>query len=66
MKYRLRFIFISVFGLGNLILSLSEIFRDKLTDFEFGFLEGISVVFILTGAIYLLYDFAKKNIRLSA
>ncbi len=41
------------FGLGNVFLIISRIFSNRLTNFELGFLEGLSVVFILIGASYL-------------
>lgn len=53
MKKPLRVLLFMTFGLGNLLLLLSRTFNDNLTDFGLGFLEGISIVFILTGTIYL-------------
>jgi hypothetical protein len=48
--------------LGFLIFSLSIIFRARLTDFELGFCEGISIVFIVAGFIYMCWCIFKgKN-----
>jgi hypothetical protein len=50
------------YSLGLMIFSISSIFRDSLTNFELGFCEGISMVFIVTGVIFMgLCIFKKEN-----
>lgn len=50
------------YALGFLIFSLSSIFRDSFTDFQLGFFKGISIVFIVTGFIYICWCIFKgKN-----
>lgn len=46
---------------GYLTLSLSNIFRNSLSDFTRGFLEGFSIVCILIGFIYVIWCIAKKK-----
>lgn len=53
MKKSVRFLFFLTFGVGNLLLIFSRIFSDQLNDFFLGFLEGISIVLIINGTIYL-------------
>jgi len=53
MKKPIRFLLFLTFGVGSLLLILSRIFSDNLNDFLLGFLEGISVVLIISGTIYL-------------
>lgn len=44
-----------------LILPLSHIFKNELTDFTLGFCEGISCVFIIIWSIYLVYCIIKRK-----
>ena len=48
-------------AIGAAIFSLSSIFRNELSDFALGFCEGVSVVLILSSAIYLIRYFVKKK-----
>ena len=48
-------------AIGTGIFSLSSIFRNELSDFTLGFCEGVSVVLILSSAIYLIRYFVKKK-----
>ena len=48
-------------AIGAGIFSLSSIFRNELSDFALGFREGLSVVLILSSAIYLIRYFVKKK-----
>ena len=61
MKNGLRLILFSTFGIGNIFLIISRIFSEKLTDFELGFLEGISIVLLLVGVTYLSWCLIKKE-----
>jgi hypothetical protein len=62
MNKKFQFMMLIFHALGFLILSLSSIFRDHLTDFELGFCEGISIVFIVIGSIYICWcAFKGKN-----
>lgn len=46
---------------GLTVFSVSGIFRDRLTDFELGFCEGISITGILMGCAYFGWCFAKRK-----
>ena len=48
-------------AIGAGIFSLSSIFRNELSDFALGFCEGVSVVLLLSNAIYLIRYFVKKK-----
>ncbi|GAA0117393.1 hypothetical protein [Clostridium senegalense] len=61
MNKRFQFIMVLISALGFLILSLSHIFRDSLTEFTLGLCEGLSFVFIITWGIYMCCCFAKKK-----
>ena len=47
--------------IGAGVFALSRIFRKELSDFALGFCEGVSVVLILSSAIYLIRYFVKKK-----
>ena len=49
------------FIFGSAAFTLSGIFRHQLSDFALGFCEGMSVVFMLSSAIYLAWYFIKKK-----
>ncbi|WP_320019250.1 hypothetical protein [Labilibaculum manganireducens] len=57
----LRYYLYASFGVGNIGFLLCRRFYDRLTDFELGVGEGISFVFILTGAAYLIYCAINKQ-----
>lgn len=61
MNKRLQYIMLLSIGLGCLILFLSSIFRHSLTDFIWGFCEGVSFSLIVGGFIYLFWCFVKKK-----
>jgi hypothetical protein len=62
MNKKFKFMTLLLYLLGFMIFSLSNIFRTRLTDFELGFCEGISIVFIVAGFIYMCWCiFKKKN-----
>jgi len=61
MKKTIRFLLFLTFGVGNLLLLFSRIFSDNLNDFLLGFLEGISVVLIINGTIYLTRCVIKRE-----
>ncbi|MDM8160933.1 hypothetical protein QUH73_14000 [Labilibaculum sp. K2S] len=61
MNNTLRILLFSLFGIGNILLLISRKLKDQFTDFELGFLEGLSVVCILTGAVYLTWCAFKKQ-----
>lgn len=56
--YKFAVIYLTI-GAG--IFALSSIFRKELSDFALGFCEGVSVVLILSSAIYLIRYFVKKK-----
>ncbi len=49
------------FGVGEITLALSGIFRDNLSDFQLGFCEGLSATGIILGGIYMVWSFAHKR-----
>jgi len=53
-------LFIS-YGLGNLLLALTRIFGNSLTNFELGILEGLSIVFIICGTSHLIICAIRKQ-----
>jgi len=55
MKNILHYTLLLSFVLGNIILLLSRQFRDKISDFELGFFEGVGIVLTLAGTGYLVY-----------
>jgi len=61
MNKKIHYMMLPISVLGFLIFCLSSIFRHSLTDFIFGFCEGISVVFMVTWCIYMCFCFAKKQ-----
>lgn len=56
--YRFAVVYLMI-GAG--VFALSSIFRKELSDFALGFCEGVSVVLILSSAIYLIRYFVKKK-----
>lgn len=56
--YKFAVVYLTI-GAG--VFALSSIFRKKLSDFALGFCEGVSVVLILSSAIYLIRYFVKKK-----
>lgn len=61
MNKRVQYMMLIISALGYLVFSLSSIFRHSFTDFTLGIFEGISLVFIVTWAIYMCYCFSKKK-----
>lgn len=58
MKKKINVVMMVLFTIGQLISVFSNIFRDKIADFSFGFLEGLSFVFIISGFIYMCWCLA--------
>ncbi len=56
--YTIAILFLVV---GCAVFSLSSIFKNGLSDFALGFCEGVSVMMILSSAIYLIVYFVKKK-----
>lgn len=48
-------------SLGYIVLALSRLLRNVLTDFSLGFCEGFSVVLIVIWFFYMCYCFLKKK-----
>lgn len=59
-QIRGNLLFIS-YGIGNLLLVLTRIFDDNFTDFKMGFLEGLSIVFLVIGILHLVKCAVKKQ-----
>ncbi len=51
----------SSFGIGSIILLASRYYETDLSEFWFGMMEGISVLFIVVGTCYLTYCALKKK-----
>lgn len=62
MNKNLQLIMLTTFGLGLLIFTLSNLFKGYLPEFILGFCEGMSIVFIISGCLYLCCCFVKKRI----
>lgn len=65
MKQRRGSLLFISYGIGNLLLVLTRIFDDNFTDFEIGFLEGLSIVFLVIGTLHLVKCAVKKQWSLS-
>jgi hypothetical protein len=50
----------SLFGIGSILLLTGRVFETEISAFMLGFLESISVVFILGGVSYLAYCAFKR------
>jgi len=61
MKNGLRIALLSCIFSGNFILSMSRIFDDKLTDFQLGFCEGLSVSLVVIGTLFIVWCTIKKH-----
>lgn len=61
MNKKIQYVMLMVLFLGLLISSISRMFSDSLTDFALGFCQGFSLVFIVSGFIYVCRCFAKKK-----
>lgn len=51
----LRLVLFLTFGIGNVLLLVSRIYKEAFSDFSLGFLEGVSIVCILLGTSYLIW-----------
>jgi len=61
MKKALHFTLLTSFVLGNILLLMTRLFGDKLTDFVLGFFVGIGIVLTLAGTTYLVHYAVKKK-----
>lgn len=61
MNKKYGFVLFSCFGLGNLILLISKFYSDIWSEFALGFMEGISLILIVVGTVYLLYCVITKT-----
>lgn len=60
-KKRVGMIIMLLYSAGLLIFSLSSIFRDNLSGFLLGFREGVSLVLILAGCVYIVWGWVHKK-----
>lgn len=60
-KKRLKLMILLFQAIGFVIFAFSSIYKDQMTDYAFGFARGISIVFILTGTIYIIYCAVKRK-----
>lgn len=61
MNKRLQMLFIACNAVGYVLLAVTRFFRNRLSDFYLGFLEGFAIVCILIGFGYLLWCMVKKK-----
>jgi len=52
--------FIPLFWIGLLLQNISRAFRDDLPDFSYGFLQGLSFVFVVAGFIFMCWCMRKR------
>lgn len=60
MKNRLN-IGVIYFGIGSLLNVFSLFFGDRLTDFALGFTEGLALVTMLAGVVYMIINLRKTK-----
>jgi len=60
MKNKRNAIFMPLFWIGLLVQNISNLFRDSLSDFPYGFLQGLSFVFIVAGFIFMCRCLRKR------
>ena len=61
MSRKVQYMMLLSLALGLVIFTLSSIFRNYLTDFQLGFCEGVSIVFLVVGFIYMGWCFINKK-----
>ena len=49
------------FGIGSLLNVFSLFFGDRLSDFTVGFTEGLALVTMLAGIVYMLFYIKKPK-----
>lgn len=57
--YIVRYVMLICWTLGYLALALRGLFREHLSDFTRGFLDGFAIVLIGIGFVYLIWCLAK-------
>lgn len=55
----IRYVMLTCWSVGYLALALRGLFREHLSDFTRGFLDGFALVLIGVGFIYLIWCLAK-------
>jgi len=60
MKKRGLVFFMPLFWLGLLLQNISGFFKESLSDFPYGFFQGLSVVFIVAGFLFICWCLRKK------
>lgn len=61
MKRNKRILMLVFYFVGMSVSVLSSIFRRSLSDFTLGFFEGMSIVLILLGFIYMVWCLAHRK-----
>jgi hypothetical protein len=46
---------------GLLMFTVTRLFRNSFSDFWLGFMEGFSIVWIVTGTVFILWSLSKKR-----
>jgi hypothetical protein len=52
-RKKINILMMGFFGLGQLTRALTNFLGENLSDFAQGFLDGISIVFVISGFIYI-------------
>ncbi|HPF16119.1 MAG TPA: hypothetical protein P5107_07570 [Thermotogota bacterium] len=60
MKKRGLVFFMPLFWLGLLLQNISNFFKESLSDFPYGFFQGLSFVFIVAGFLFICWCLRKK------
>jgi len=63
MKKRKFVFFMPLFWIGLLLQNTSLIFRNDLPDFTYGFIQGLSIVFVVAGFLFMCWCLRKKSTR---
>jgi len=56
-----RFVFfMPLFWIGLLLQNIGIVFRSELPDFTYGFLQGLSFVFVVAGFLFMCWCLRKR------
>ena len=60
MKKKGTVFFMPLFWIGLLLQNIGLIFRNELPDFAYGFLQGLSFVFVVAGFLFMCWCLRKR------
>jgi len=61
MRKKANILMMGFFGLGQLTRALTNFLGENLSAFAQGFLDGISIVFVIFGLVYICKCFIQKK-----